>query len=306
MLYLFLCLVIAGLVAFITFKRSVDVTKPSPQSLIKVVASFVVTLILLLIQPYTIHRVDAGNVGIKFHMTGDERGVSRYEYASGYVVYNTWFTRLYEFPTYQQHVAYEEQTIITKGGLPCEITPSFNYALKSGDVGDMFVNLRLDIEKIQEQWLKNAVAGTINDVANRWAVDSIFNHRQEFEANCVSEINKKVTRWFALSQLRTNIKPPGSLEQAIIAKTRALQDVQIAENNKQVRIAQGQANVAEAKADSAVQVTKAAGEARAIKERQLSLTPLYIEYLKVQRWKGEVPQVQSGAGAGLLMNLNNK
>jgi len=293
--------VIAVLVGYITYQsfpkpKDEDDFKPY----IRAAIVGIITIILLCIQPYKIERIDAGNVGIKVEMVGDARGVGKYEYKTGWVIFNTWFSKIYEFPTYQQHVEYKEQTVITKGGFQCNIKPSFNYSLNPGDVGDMFTNLRLPIRDVEQRWLQTAIVTTINDVANRWQVDSLFNHRQDFEANIVAEVNKKISRWFTMSQLRTNIVPPEALVKSIEQKTQAIQEVQVAENRKQVKIAEGQMRVAEAKADSAVAVTKAAGEARAIKERQLSLTPLYIEYLKIDKWDGVLPQVASGGSGGSL------
>lgn len=303
-MYLFITILLAAAVTWIFKLVKLSDVKFEDYTIIhgiKLIATFIITLIILGVQPYTVHRVDAGNVGIEVALTGDARGVGHYEYKTGYVVYNTWFTRLYEFPTYQQHVEYPEQIVITKGGLQCEVTPSFNYSLKSGDVGDMFSSLRLPIDQIEKRWLQNAIVGTVNDVANKWAVDSVFNHRQEFESNIIAQVNIKIARWFTVSQMRTNIKPPASLQGAIESKIKALQNVQVAENEKKVAIAQGLTREATAKADSAVAVTKAAGDARAIRERQISLTPLYIHYLWVERWDGKVPTVSSNAG--MMLNL---
>src|SRR6185436_3205102 len=245
---------------------------------------FILGIIIAIFQPFTIERVDAGHVGIKVNLTGDNRGVSKFEYKTGWVIYNTWISKLYEFPTYQQHIDYPEQQVITKGGFSANIKPSFNYSLKPGDVGDMFQNLRLDVRQIEQQWLQTAIVGTVNDVANKWAVDDIFNNRERFESDIVAEANKRVSKWFTISQLRTNITPPAALQQSIEAKTKAIQEVQVAENQKLV-----------ARADSAALVIAAAGEAEAIRRKQVSLNQNYIDYLKVQKWDGKLPQVQSGS-----------
>lgn len=271
-------------------------------------------IVFALINPLTVERVDAGHVGIKVNLTGDKRGISRYEYKTGWVIYNSWFSKLYEFPTYQQHIDYDEQTVITKGGFSATIKPSFNYSLKPGDVGDMFQNLRIGIKDVERQWLHTAIVGTVNDVANKWPVDSIFNNREQFETAIVVEANKRTSRWFAISQLRTNIVPPPALQKSIEEKTKAFQEVQVAENQKLVAIAVMQRKIAEAKGDSSQIVinasaqaeanrVSAAGEADAIKLKQTQITTQYIEYLKVTRWDGKLPQVQSGS-AGILMNLN--
>lgn len=269
------------------------------------IAIVVIGLICSFIQPFSAERVDAGHVGIKVNLTGDNRGVSKFEYKTGWVIYNTWVSRLYEFPTYQQHIDYPEQQVITKGGFSATIKPSFNYSLKSGDVGDMFTNLRLGIKEIEQQWLQTAIVGTVNDVANKWAVDDIFNQREHFESDIVTEANKRVSKWFAISQLRTNITPPAALQQSIEAKTKAIQEVQVAENQRLVAIAEGDRKIAQARADSAAQVISAAGEAEAIRRKQVSLNSTYIDYMKTQKWDGKLPQVQTGNG-GILMNLNKE
>ncbi len=66
----------------------------------------VLGIIISLVQPFSTERVDTGNVGIKVNLTGDARGVSKYEYKTGWVVYNTWTETMYEFPVFQQHIEY--------------------------------------------------------------------------------------------------------------------------------------------------------------------------------------------------------
>lgn len=266
----------------------------------------VLLMLFAMINPFKLQRVDAGHVGIKFNLTGDKRGISRYEYKSGWIIFNSWFSKLYEFPTYQQHIDYDSQSVITKGGFPATIKPSFNYSLKPGDVGDMFQNLRLSIKELEKQWLHIAIVGAINDVANVWTVDSIFNYRTQFEANIVAESNHRVEKWFTISQLRTNITPPLALVESIDKKTRAIQDVQVAENQKLVAQADAQRKIAQAKGDSAQLVINASGEAEAMRRKVITLTPEYVEYMKIEKWNGVLPQVQSGSNGGILMNLGKQ
>jgi regulator of protease activity HflC (stomatin/prohibitin superfamily) len=259
--------------------------------------------LVALANPFSLERVDAGHVGLKVNLTGDERGVSDYVYKTGWVVYNDWTERLYEFPTFQQHIDYNTQTVITKGGFSADIRPSFNYALVPNAVGDMFQNLRLSIREVEEGWLKTAIVGSVNDVANKWAVDSIFNHREQFEASIIDECNKRISKWFTVSQLRTNITPPPALQSAIEAKTKALQEVQVAENQKQVAIAEALRKIAIARGDSAQMVIEASGEAEAIRRKQLTLSHLYVEYLKVQKWDGKNPSTVLGKEGSTIISV---
>jgi regulator of protease activity HflC (stomatin/prohibitin superfamily) len=268
------------------------------------VGLLVLGLLAAFIQPFTLERVDAGFVGIKVNLTGDNRGVGKYEYKTGWVIINSWTEKLYEFPTFQQTIEYGEQQVITKGGFPATIHPRFNYTLNPGNIGDMFSNLRKPILEVEQGWLKNAIVGAVNDVANKWTVDDVFNNRERFEGDIVAEANKRVVKWFNVSQLRTNITPPEAIVNSINAKTKAIQEVQVAENQRLVAIAEAERKIAEARGDSAQAVIQAAGRAEAIKKEQLSLTGLYIDYIKVQKWDGVLPTVQGSNG--IMLNMDKK
>jgi hypothetical protein len=272
-------------------------------SVVRVAAAVIIALVLVAVNPVDIERIDAGHVGIKVSNVGDNRGVGKTEYVTGWVLYNSWISRIYEFPIHQQHIDYEPNDIVTRGGFRATIKPSFNYSINAGNVADMFQNLRVGVKEMEQGWLKNAIVGSVNDVANRYTVDSIFNHREEFESDIVRECNKRVSKWFNVSQLRTNIIPPQEISESIVAKTRAIQDVQVAENRRQVAIAEAERKIAEARGDSAQAVIQAAGRAEAIKKEQLSLTPLYIDYIKVQKWSGQVPTTVAGPNSGFMMQL---
>ncbi len=213
-----LIIIVVAIFAFYMYKLFHNETLTSKQenaTLTKYIVLGVFGVIAAVIQPFTIERVDAGHVGIKVMLTGDDRGVSKYEYKTGWVIYNTWISQLYEFPTFQQHVDFPEQIVITKGGFPTTIKPSFNYNLIPGNIGDMFQNLRIPLKDIQDQWLYNAIISSVNDISNTWTVDDIFNNREKFEASIIAEACKRTKKWFVISQLRTNIIPPDALKESI-------------------------------------------------------------------------------------------
>lgn len=299
-------LIIAALVAISTKDSMFEGTGYNQEFkmvwLLKPIGIFVLGIILSLMQPFAIERIDAGHVGIKVNLTGNSRGVSKYEYKTGWVVYNTWTENIYEFPTYQQHIEFEAQQVITRGGFPADIKPTFNYSLKPNAVGDMFVNLRLPIKDIEQGWLKNAIVGAVNDVANGWEVDSVFGHRQAFEAAIVSECNLRLSKWFIVSQMRSNIIPPEALQEAIIAKTKSVQQAEASKQQAIAAQADGQRKVAVAKADSAESIINASAQALAIRLKQKELTPNYIEFKKIEKWNGQLPSTVAGS-SGSFINI---
>jgi hypothetical protein len=215
--------------------------------------------------------------------------MSKVEYKRGWVIYNNFTQRYYEFPVFQQHIDYEENVVITKGGFQATIKPSFNYALNPTTVDNMFQNLRVDIKTVEQGWLKNAIISSVNDVANLFTVDSIFNHRAEFETAIITEANKRVGKWFTVSQLRTNIAPPPAITASIEEKTKAVQEAQAAVQRTLVATAEAQEKIARAKGDSAQAVIAAAGEAMANKLRQSTLTPMLIQQQFINKWDGKLP-----------------
>jgi len=271
--------------------------------LLKPIGIFLLGTVLSMVQPFSIERIDAGHVGIKVKLTGNSRGVSNYEYKTGWVLYNTWTEDIYEFPTYQQHIEFEAQQVITKGGFPADIKPTFNYSLKPNAVGDMFVNLRLPIKDVEQGWLKNAIVGAVNDVANGWEVDSVFGHRQSFEAAIVAECNLRLSKWFSVSQMRSNIIPPEALQEAIVAKTKSVQQAEASIQQALAAEADGKRKVAIARADSAETIINASARAKAMELTQQKLTPLYVEFKKVEKWDGHTPNTVVGNGSGSFINL---
>jgi regulator of protease activity HflC (stomatin/prohibitin superfamily) len=286
----------------ITESRYGDTKSFNAGWLVKPIGVFILGILLSFIQPFTLERIDTGYKGLKVNLTGGARGVSDFQYKTGWVLYNSWTEQVKEFPLYQQHIEYDEQTVITKGGFAATIKPSFNYSLREDAIGDMFENLRLEIKEVEQGWLKNAIVSSVNDVANRWEVDAIFNQREQFEAAIVTECNKRVSKWFEVSQLRTNIVPPKSLQQAIEGKTKAVQEAQAAQQRTLVAEAEAKEKIAIARGDSAKTIINANAAALSMKIKQKELTPLYVEFVKASAWNGQLPTTMAG-GSGTFLNI---
>ena len=124
-----------------TFMILRSIKNDNKSGIIKGIFVLIGLLLLTAIQPFSLERIDAGHKGLKVNLTGSERGVSSYQYQTGWVFYNSWTEQVKEFPLFQQHIEYDAQTVITKGGFAATIKPSFNYSLREDAIGEMFTNL---------------------------------------------------------------------------------------------------------------------------------------------------------------------
>jgi len=219
-------LVVFGLLFGIMWaqKRFNIIEKDSDGRLVRVhykpVVFAVMALPFIFLQPYEMKKIEAGYQGLLVDLVGDSRGASTIKEVSGWKVFNTWTEEIHQIPLDQRTIRYDKQAVIAKGGFPCDISPSFNHSVKRATSSDMFTNLRTSfrsggLEAIEKGWLEIAILGAVSDVANKWVIDDIFNNRSGFEAAIVVEANKRVGKWFTISQLRTNIQPPPSIVESI-------------------------------------------------------------------------------------------
>jgi hypothetical protein len=269
----------------------------------KIILSIIIAVVLFLLFSFVgCERIDAGNVGIKVNNAGGERGVSKTEYVTGWVFYSRFFSRVYEFPTFQQHKEYEPFTVPSKGGTIFTVHPSFNYNLNAGEVGQMFQTFRLSLSQLEEGYLKNAVYVTTREVTNTFTVDSILNNLSLYDNAIVTGLNKKLAPFFTVSTFTSGLQPDERLAATIAEKAGALQQALKLENQQKAIKVQAENDIIEAKRDSAVQVINAQAEARAIREKQVALSSEYVEYQKILKWDGKLPSVQSGSG-GIILQM---
>ena len=105
---------------------------------------------------------------------------------------------------------------------------------------------------------------------------------------------------------------PEVIASAITSKAQAIQNAERARNELAQTQAEAAKKVAEADGDAKSNVARSQGEAEANRIRQSSITPQLLELRRLEnqrelinRWNGQLPQVESGgAGSGgLLLQL---
>jgi len=73
-------------------------------------------------------RIDAGHVGIRVNLFGDEKGVDNVTEVTGTIFYNPFTTQIFEFPTFVQTENYQV-SLQTFNGLKVEIDCGMNYSV---------------------------------------------------------------------------------------------------------------------------------------------------------------------------------
>ncbi|GAA4920993.1 SPFH domain-containing protein [Mucilaginibacter defluvii] len=250
----------------------------------------ILLVVALFIQPFTYENIDAGNVGIKINLYGTDRGVDNITIVTGRVWYNTWTTKIVEFPTYTQNVDYEPFVITTKDAAEFQVDPKLNYHVNANLVPQIYRQYRKPLGEIEQQFMRNTIYDAYRIVANSFTSDSVMSNRERFEDKIQALLTKNLAKdGFVYDQLTSAITPPTSLRRMIDEKNASIQARLKAENEAKQAIAEAQVSKAKAEGEAAALLIKARAESEANKLRQQSLTPLLVQTRMIEKWNGQLP-----------------
>ena len=214
-----------------------------------------VSVLALMIFSFTgCERIDAGHVGVKVNLYGDGKGVDDVTEVTGWVLYNPISTKIVEFPTYVQHKEYkavvedgkvvsdESFVVNSKDGSEFHCSPMVNYAVKRERVPYIFAKYRVELNRIEEGFLKTSIFDAFRVVANSYTADALISNRQEFEIKVRQVLEKQLSpEGFILQQFTSNLVYPETFKKAIEAKNNAVQQSLMTENL--VKTAEAQARI---------------------------------------------------------------
>jgi regulator of protease activity HflC (stomatin/prohibitin superfamily) len=272
-----------------------------------------VSALVLLIFGFTgCERIDAGHVGVKVNLYGDGKGVDDVTEVTGWVLYNPISTKIIEFPTYVQHKEYkkteemdESFVVNSKDGSEFHCSPMVNYAVKREKVPYIFGKYRVELDRIEEGFLKTSIFDAFRVVANSYTADALISNRQEFEIKVRQVLEKQLSpEGFVLQQFTSNLVYPETFKKAIEAKNNAVQSALMAENQVKTAEAQARIKIATAEGNAQALLTNARAEAESNKLRQQTLTPLLLQQMWIERWRGDVPSTVLGSNQNLMFGLN--
>ena len=268
------------------------------------VLTLIVLIMAMAIQPFSFENIDAGNVGIRINLYGSEKGVDNITLVTGRVWYNSWTTKIVEFPTYTQSVAYESFVITTKDAAEFKVDPKLNYHINPDKVPQIYRQYRRPLAEIQQGFMKNTIYDAYRIVANSFTSDSVMSNREVFEDRVQNVLTKTLGKdGFVYDQLTSAITPPPSLRQMIDEKNASIQARLKAENQAKQAEAEAKVLIARAEGQAKATLIKARAEAEANQLRQKTLTPLLIQQEWVAKWNGILPTTNAGGSTSLMLGI---
>jgi len=260
-------------------------------------------------------RIDAGHVGIKVKMAGNEQGVQGITAITGWCFYSRLTESIYEFPTFVQHKEYkvnkdeygkiindESFTVNSKDGSEFRVSPILNYSVRADKVPNVFAKYRRPLSDIENGFIKTAVYDAFRIATNEYTADSLISNRAKFEARVKKILEHQITsEGFIVNQFTSNLVYPETFKNAINAKNAAVQKAFQIENEVKQTEAQAKISIVKVEAAAKIRSINAIAYAdAAIKEatadrqagllRQQYITPQYIQYMIAGAWNGVLPQ----------------
>ena len=253
----------------------------------------VLSLFLMVFLFKSCERIDAGHVGVKVNLYGDNKGVSDVTEVTGMVFYNPITHNIYEFPTFIQHKEYTGDNsfvVNSKDGSEFHVAPIINYSVQREKVPAIFAKYRRSLEQIEEGFLKTAVFDAFRLATNVYTADELISNRQKFEVEVRKILEGQLLKeGFVVNQFTSNLVYPETFKAAIEAKNNAVQAALRAENEVKTAEAQAKIKVATAEGNAQAMLTSAKAEAEANRMKQQTLTPLLLQLEYINKWDGKLP-----------------
>lgn len=267
-------------------------------------------------------HVDAGFVGVKVDQCSG-KGVEGAVAEVGYHSTGPCLT-IVEYPTFQQTMVLtklntegspgdDSITITSSEGLAINMDVSMSFTVEPTKVPTIYSKYRKDLQHIESTFFRQSIREALQETCAKYTAQQLYSDKRESSRQEVQVLltRKFVDDGFNITQFTINeTRVPHEVEDAIKAKVAMIQQAQQAQQAVFKSEAEGKQRVVNAEADAAVTKTRAEAEAASVKMRAdaesysnqkmiQSISPTLVEYLKVQKWNGQMPQV-TGGGTNII------
>ncbi len=249
--------------------------------------------------------VDSGSVGILFKKWDSESSAQGGVVGTrkGFVWFNPFTQKVYEYPTFVQRKAYENIEVNAKDGSIFSISPTIAYRLDADKATAVFVKYRKSLDDIEQGYMMTCIYDAYRTCGNTYSSDEIMSNRQRFESEVRAMLEKSLSaEGFIVSEFTAKITPPASLAKSIDMKNEAIQNALRAENQVLEAEAAAKIKVAQAKGEADALKIQGDGEAYYNRVVAASLNSLLVNQYAIEKWDGKLP-TYNGGGSTPLINL---
>ncbi|AWY09245.1 transposase [Ruegeria phage vB_RpoS-V10] len=265
-----------------------------------------------------LERVEAGYVGVKVDLLGDDKGVNSQEVGPG----RYWIgvnEDLYLFPTFSQNYVWtqaaDEGSPTDEGlsfqsveGMDIGADVGITYSVDPTMVSVLFQRYRKGIEEITDVYLRNMVRDALVREASTMRVNTIYGTGKtglmdNVEASvkgqaAVYGIN--VERVYLIGAMRLPPQVMTAINDEISANSKARQrENEIAQSEAE---AEKERKAAQGSADATL--IRAQAQAEANRTLAASLTPEVLQQQALDKWDGILPRI-TGGGAVPFVNIDS-
>ncbi len=249
--------------------------------------------------------VDSGEVGIKFKkFSVDEQGELVATPCSGWNVYNPFTTSVYKYPVFVQRKDYESFDVTSKDAAVFKMDPNIAYQLDKSKAVDIFKKYRVNLQDIEDGFMRTVIKDAYRITANRYSSDSLMSNRARFEGEVRIMLDSSLAKeGFIVTEFTSQIDPPESLSKMIEEKNAAIQSALKAENEVKEAEANAKIKIARAEGDARAMKIKADAEAYYNRTISASLSPMIVQEDWIEKWDGKLPHYQAGQNGSIMMNF---
>ncbi|MBI4850740.1 MAG: prohibitin family protein [Acidobacteria bacterium] len=281
---------------------------------IKIVVIVSSLLILLVALSSTIILINPGHVGVLIKRSGG--GISPQPLGVGFHLKAPIFQEIEEYPIYMQTLVLtkdlaegsprnEEINVNSVEGQPISCDVSLSFELDPNQVPHLYSVFRTDIDTITHGFIKQTIRQSLQEnVGKTEIVNFLGKEKAQIVSQVQNDLQKRLSEYgFVVKQFTLNeVRAPQSIVKAIEAKNTMAQDALRAQNELQKKEFEAQQKVIEAEGDAKSIFARAEAQAKSNHLIAESITPTLVEYKKIEKWDGKMPQV-AGTNAATLLNL---
>jgi regulator of protease activity HflC (stomatin/prohibitin superfamily) len=179
-----------------------------------------------------------------------------------------------------------------------KLTGMMNFHIHPEYVNDLYQKVGLDFAN---KVIDPAFNDFVKEVVPIYPITEILPKREEIRKKAMNKLGDNLSRYHIIVDdiYFANIRFSPEYERAVEAKQVAQQQVETQRQVLAQREIEAQQKVASAKGEAESILVVAQGQAKANEAIARSISPLLVDYKKIEKWNGVMPQV-TGGGTPLL------